>query len=60
MATTAPTKTSIGNYLTSLGYDASKVEQVVITPSTFTVWYRVVNPTDPTRYTLQEDGYYLQ
>lgn len=55
-----PTKASIANYLTSIGYTASSVEQVMITPTTFTVWYRVVDPTDSTKYTLAQDGYYLQ
>lgn len=52
-------KMTLLEFIASLGYNPADVEQVVGTPTTFTIWYRV--PTaDPGRYSLQSDGYYLQ
>lgn len=60
MATVTPTLAMMHQFIASLGYDPNNVEQVIATPTTFTVWYRVVSTTDPTKYTLQSDGYFLQ
>ena len=46
-------------FIASLGYNPADVEQVVATPTTFTVWYRVASQSNPNRYSLQSDGFYL-